>query len=444
MPPAYPTPHPNRPADAPRRAPLGAVLACLAALAGSGCQTTGMNPFSVWRMGKDASLSKGPTEKELGPDNRNLMARLFTPVKPPTQSNNNDTSTLVLGSNGWKPMKSETNPEADAEYKAALALFQQKKLDEAETAFAALAKKRKGTPWGEKGQFYLAESSFQRGKLVAAHDSYEVLMKDYPGTENVEKVAKREYAIAQTWLSQYDPKAPAGSKLPWTAHFDGREPLIDAHGHALRALEHVRHHNPQGELADDAVMRIADEHLAGGDYEMAALYYDQLITDHPKSPFLQRAQNASIDARMKGYVGPAYDGSGLDKARELVKQTMAAFPDRPAGNEKLYHTLDLINDSEAERDYFRAAYYKRAGYPASAEFYFAKVTQRFPKSSWAAKAKTELASLAKVPRVRHDPSKIMTLPGSNDPVLGGSGASGAGGVGGMGGMGGMGMPGGMN
>ncbi len=86
-----------------------------------------------------------------------------------------------------------------------------------------------------------------------------------------------------------------------------------------------------------------------GDYESAALYYDQLITDHPKSPYLQQAQLAAIDARMKGYLGPEYDGSGLEKARELVKQTMATFPDRPAGNEKLYHTLDLINDQEAER-----------------------------------------------------------------------------------------------
>ena len=442
MPPASPT------SPLTRRAPIAASLACLAALAGAGCQTTGMGPLAVWRMGKDSSLSDGPTDKELGPDNRNLMARWFTPKNPPSHTNNAG-STLVLGSNGWKAMKGEANPEADAEYKAALALYQQNKLDEAEAAFAALAKKRKGSPWGEKGQYFLAETRYQRGKLVAAHDGYELLMKDYPGTEYVDKVAKREFAIAQTWLSQYDPKAPPETKLPWTAHFDGREPLVDAHGHALRALEHVRHHNPQGDLADDAVMRIADEHLTQGDYEMAALYYDQLISDHPKSPFLQRAQLASIDARMKGYIGPEYDGSGLDRAKDLVKQTMTTFADRPAGNEKLYHTLDVINDSEAERDYVRAAYYKRAGYPASAEFYFAKVTQRYPKSPWAVKAKTELASIAKVPRVRHDPSKIMTVPGSSDPMLGGSGASGAGGVGGMGGMGmgglgGMGMPGGMN
>ena len=432
-------PH-QRLADGPRPGSrcLGAVavlLAALVALTGLGCQSLGTtNPLSLWRMGRDSSLSKSPTTAETG-DNRNLMARWLSPKKPPAA--NVDGSTLVLGSNGWQPMKAESNPEADKEVKAALALFQQGKLAEAETAFATLAKNRKGTPWGEKGQYYMAETQYQRGHLVSALDSYSLLMKDYQGTEYVDKVVRREYELAQTWLAQTDPKIPADKKFPWQARFDGREPLLDVHGHGLRALELVRQHNPTGELADDAVMRVADEHLATGDYDSAILYYDQLITDHPKSPFLQRAQLAVIDARMKAYVGPEYDGAGLEKARDMVKQTMVTFPDRQAGAEKLYHTLDLINDQDAERTYVVGDYYRRAGYPASAEYYFAKVPQRWPKSPWAAKAKTQLASLAKVPRKLHDPSKIMSQPGSSDPMLGGMGGMGnPGGMGGMGGMGG--------
>jgi outer membrane protein assembly factor BamD (BamD/ComL family) len=415
-------------------------VAALSALPGIGCQSIGTNPLALWRQGLDSSLSKAPTRAETG-DNRNFMARWLTPKKPP--AGNFDPNPLVLGSDGWRPMKAEVNPEADKEFREAEALFQQGKLDLAEKAFAKLAKKRKGTPWGEKGQYYLAETQFQRGKLVPAEDSYELLMKDYPGTEFVEKVTKREYAIAQTWLAQYDPKAPPEKKLPWHARFDGQEPLIDPHGYALRALEHVRHHSPQGELADDAVLRIADEHMIQKDYESAAVYYDQLITDHPKSPFSQRAHLAAIDARMKAYVGPEYDGAGLEKARELVKQTMATFPDRQAGTETLYHTLDLINDQEAERTYTHGAYYKRTGKVLSAEYYFGMIPQRWPKSPWAAKAKTELASLAKMPRKQSLPSKIMTQPGSTDPMLNGGMGGMGGGMGGMG-MGGMGGMGGMN
>jgi len=431
------------------RRPALALAALTALAAGGGCQSLGStNPLAVWRLGGDSSLSRAPTAKETG-DDRNLMARWISPKKPP--AGNFDASPLVLGSDGWKPMKAEANPEADKEYRAAEALFQQNKLAEAEPAFLALSKNRKGTPWGEKGQFYLAETQYQRGNLVAAHDSFELLMKDYAGTDYAPKLVEREYAIALAWLAECDPKTPAAKKMGFASRFNGGQPLLDTHGYALQALEHVRHHNPKGPLADDAVMRIADEHMAARDYESAALYYDQLITEHPKSEFLQRAQLAVIESHMSGYLGPEYDGTGLLKAREMVKQTLATFPDRPEGNEKLYRTLDIINDQEAERTFSVGDYYRQAHYPGSAEYYFAMIPQRWPKSPWAAKAKVQLAALSKAPRETHAPSKIMSQPGANDPFFTGSGSSGGmngmgtmTGMGGMGGMGGggMGMPGG--
>ncbi|MGE3818475.1 MAG: outer membrane protein assembly factor BamD [Isosphaeraceae bacterium] len=447
---AIPHPSPNRrtigarPVE--RRRPrhwraMGMVLAGLAICPCLGCQNLGNGTLAAWRTGLDSSLSKGPTARELG-DDRSLMARWLKPGRPvPTRPV--DTDGLVLGSDGWKPMKGAANPEADAEFQAAQSLFQRGDLAAAETAFSRLATKRKGTSWGEKGQFHLAETQFQRRKFVAAHESFEKLMADYPGTEFNDKLVQREFEIANLWLAQSDPKAPAELKLPWYAPFTGEAPLIDFQGHAIRALDHVRHHNPTGPLADDAVMKVADVYMANQDYESAALYYDQLISDHAKSPFLQRAQLAAIDARMKGYLGPEYDGTGLEKARELVKQTMATFPDRLAGQEDLYHTLDLINDQDAERTYSIGQYYQRTGKVASAEFYYGKILHRWPKSEWGAKAKTHLAELAKMPRAITEPSKIMTQPGSNDPILGGGGMGPMGGMGGMG-MGGMGGPGGMN
>src|SRR3954447_3671513 len=417
---------------------LGVALAAL--VAASGCQSGGV--LSLWRQGLDSSLSKGPTTDELN-DNRNLLARWLTPKVNPHSNHDgiNPPSALVLGSNGYKPPEPPKNPEADAEFEKAERLFQQGKLEEAERAFAKLGKDRKGTPWGEKGLYYVAESQYQRGKLVDAHTSYEKLVAEYPGTEFLDKLVTREYSIAQTWLALEDPKAKPEQPLPWYARFTGQRPLLDTRGTALQALEHVRHHDPGGQLADDAVLRIADEHMSRGDYESAALYYDQLATDHPKSPFLQRAQLAAIDARMKGYLGPEYDGSGLEEAREKIKQTMASFPDRPAGNENLYHTLDLINDQEAERTFKIADYYQRTGKVISAEFYFGKIRQRWPKSPWANESKTRLAQLAKMPRKASAPSKINVTPTAGDPFGGSGGMNSMNGPnGGM--MNGMGMGGG--
>jgi outer membrane protein assembly factor BamD (BamD/ComL family) len=421
----------------------GLTVAILALMPGLGCQSTGANPFSVWRTALDSSLSPAPSAEEVG-DDRNLLARWLNPKNPKAKDPN--TPTLVLGSNGWRPMKPVDDPAAEADFKAAEALAKQNKLPEAATAYKAVAKKWKGTAAGEKAQFFLAEAEYKQGRFFAANDAYEQLMADYPGTELNSRVVKREYEIAQVWFDQIDPKVPSEKKLPWTARFASKTPLIDTQGYALKALEHVRHHNPQGELADDAVLKIADTHMANRDYDSAALYYDQLITDHPKSPFIHRAYLSSIDARLKGYLGPEYDGTGLKKARELIHQTMANFPNDTEGNAKLYHLIDVINDQEAERTFVVGQYYKKTGKVSGAEYYFGKIPQVWPKSPWAVKAKTELASLAKQPRSKTDPSKIMTLPGSTDPFsgggngMGGMGMPGMGGMGGMG-MGGMGMPG---
>ncbi len=126
-------------------------------------------------------------------------------------------------------------------------------------------------------------------------------------------------------------------------------------------------------------------------------------------------QHAAIDARLKAYLGPEYDASGLEKARDLVKKTMETFPEQQASYEGLYHTLDVINNAEAEKAFLTGSYYKRVSKVASAEFYFGKIPQRWPGSPWAVKAKVELAQLAKMPRTPSKPSKIMIPPGSTDP-----------------------------
>ena len=114
------------------------VAACagLALIGGTGCQSGSMSPMAIWRLGHDNSLSKPPTQSELG-DDRNFFAKLVSPKSPP--ATNPNPPSLVLGSDGWKPMQQPVNPEAEGEFRAALALFQQEKYPEAEKAFATLA-----------------------------------------------------------------------------------------------------------------------------------------------------------------------------------------------------------------------------------------------------------------------------------------------------------------
>ena len=309
-----------------------------------------------------------------------------------------------------------------------------------EKEFTKIAKNRKGTPWGETAQYYKAESQFQRGKYVDAHDSFEVLHNVYPASDYREKLVAREFAIAQLWNLQDDPNAPKDKVLPWYRRFDGGLPIIDTSGYALKALEHVRHNDPTGELADDAALQIAEYYMKHNDFESAAIYYDQFMSEYTKSPYLQKVQHAAIDARLKGYLGPDHDASGLEKARELVKKTLTTFPEQEASYEGLYHTLDVINNAEAEKTFLTGSYYKRVKKVASAEYLLRQNPPAVAGQPLGGQGQGRAGSTRQDARTQSKPSKIMIPPGSTDAFGNGGGGMGMGGMG-MGGMGmgGMGM-----
>lgn len=238
---------------------------------------------------------------------------------------------MILGSDGWRPIvKAAKDPAADAEYQEVQKLFQQGKFAEAEKGFARIAKNRKGTPWGENSQYYLAESQFQQKKYVNAHDNFELLHKDYPGNAYMEELVSREYAIASIWMQQCDPATPRDKLLPQYGRLTGTLPLIDTAGSAIKALEHVRMNKSDGPLAERACYELGNHYMKHQDYELASVYYEEFIHDYTKSSLLDEVQHLAIDARMKAYQGPDYDASGLEKARELVAQERRSLP-RAAG-----------------------------------------------------------------------------------------------------------------
>ncbi len=412
----------------------------------TGCQTFS-SPLSQWRAAYDGNLVKGPTKEEMADaagfsDSDNLLERWLTPRPDPGAKSVDKSSTMILGSDGWRPIvKAAKDPVADAEYQAVQKLFEQGRFAEAEKGFAKIAKNYKGTPWGENAQFYLAESQFQQKNYVSAHDSFELMHKDYANNAYMDDLVSREYFIANLWMQQCDPTTPKEKLLPWYCRLTGTLPLFDTAGSAIKALEHVRMNRSDGALAPRATYELANHYMKHQDYETASIYYEEFMRDPlcAKSPWMQEVQHKAIDARMKAYQGPDYDASGLEKARELVRKTGDAFPERQASFEGLYHTLDLINDAEAEKTFNAGEYYKRVRKVASAEYYFGKIPRRWPNTVWAEKAKVELAQLAKMPRTPSKPSRIIIPPGGINPFGGGAmGGMGGMGMGGMG-MGGMGM-----
>jgi hypothetical protein len=192
----------------------------------------------------------------------------------------------------------------EREFQSAPELFRLGRFAEAERQFAWIAAVRRGTSWGERGQYYLAECQYLQKKYVAALKNFERLHTEYPMTDYRDKLVNREYEIAQLWLAQADPGIPAEKKLPGIARVDGRLPLFGTRTWALHALERVRFNDPTGPLADDATIQIADYYMRRREFDIAALYYAQFVIEFPKSPLLLYARISAIHARIRDYLEP--------------------------------------------------------------------------------------------------------------------------------------------
>jgi tetratricopeptide (TPR) repeat protein len=213
----------------------------------------------------------------------------------------------------------------DAEFQAARDLFHRGDLAGAEEPLNRLAKDRRGTTRGERCQYYLAECQYRQKKFVDALDSFERLHVHYPATEYLPKLVGREYELARLWLAQSEPRAPVGEKSPGIAPLVGRLRIIDTRGLALKALEHIRQHEPYGPLADDAAILIADYSMKCGDFESASLYYDEFIAEFHKSEFLPYARFAAVKARIKGGLKPhklIHSGQSAQEIAEPMRRAL--------------------------------------------------------------------------------------------------------------------------
>src|SRR6516164_5747646 len=83
------------------------ILSCLP-FSSAGCQSF-VSPLAQWRAAYDGNLVKGPSKDEMadvsGPASSDrLLDRWITPRRSPTDQPKDKSSTLILGSDGWKPM----------------------------------------------------------------------------------------------------------------------------------------------------------------------------------------------------------------------------------------------------------------------------------------------------------------------------------------------------
>jgi len=159
----------------------------------------------------------------------------------------------------------------------------------------------------------------------------------------------------------------------------------------------------------------ANAYFIHGRYEDAAINYDLLRKEYPKSEHQKNAHLLGLESKQRMYQGPLYDGTPLKEASDVADQTLLRFgPTLGADRDQVIAAKNRIVEQRAERSMAVAEYYEKNHYYGAARRYYDHVLEEFPQTRTAALAKERLERIKDFPA--EPPDRLKWLTGLFGPV----------------------------
>lgn len=199
----------------------------------------------------------------------------------------------------------------------------------------------------------VAEAYLLRGDARTATDDefralydYEAVINKFPESDEFRLAVARELDIAIAYLN--------GRKLKqWGLRWFDPEDI------AIEILVRVNERLPGSQLAERAVIEMADYYYRRRDVELARDSYEMYLSNFAQGPNRMKAAERRIYCDIARFKGPRYNAAGLINAKERIKDFADRYPlqaQRTGINEALTTRLDesmaaqLLDISDWYRD----------------------------------------------------------------------------------------------
>lgn len=275
---------------------------------------------------------------------------------------------------GWVDPLTLDPSVPDQRYKLAVALMVNGDYESAVKEFQAILDRHRDTDLAEPCQYNIGQSLFLAGKYKKAFRAYERLLEMFPGTRITGLVYKKELE-AGLGLMQVKPKKSA------------------------EIFERIIEHNPQGPLAADAQVKMADAYFLGEDFVSAEDAYRGVLENYPKSEWAPYSMYRIPLCKLSLEFRRERDMDNLWKARNGFEEYLANYPDGTLADEAKKN-IHRVEDFIAHKEYDIAEFYLRKRKPASAMVYLKRIVSRFSNTRWAAKSQDTIDFLKKIDAVR--------------------------------------------
>ncbi len=275
---------------------------------------------------------------------------------------------------GWiDPL--DLNPKVpDQRYKLAVSMMLSGNYESSVKVFESILKEHPDSDLAEPCHFNIGQAYYLAGKYKKAFKAYERLLEKFPGIRITGLIHQKEFE-AGTALMQEKPTA------------------------SVIIFETIIEHNPQGPLAADSQVKIANAYFLAEDFVSAEAAYRAVLENYPRSAWAPYSlyriplSKLSLEARRDR------DMENLWKARDGFEEYIGSYPNGTRVDEakaKIHEVEGLI----AQKQYSIAEFYLRKKKPAAAMIYLNRITKRFPNTRWAGKSQDTIDFLKKINAVK--------------------------------------------
>jgi outer membrane assembly lipoprotein YfiO len=236
-------------------------------------------------------------------------------------------------------------------------------------------------PGREEAMMLAAQGEMDRGNYFKAFERFEAQLDAHPNGQFFERALQRQYEIADTFLQGR--KRRVWKILRFTAAEE-----------ALDILAAIASRAPGTVIAEKASLRAADYYYASSRFVEAAQAYDHYLKLFTNSPRAGYAMLQAARATYAQYRGQAYNDTPLIDAQQRFRQYARQYP-AAAKRANVHDILKRIDTAIVQRTFTTARFYQRVEHRKAAAFYYHRVVQQYPHTSWARAAADALTDIAR-------------------------------------------------
>ncbi|MBU1090834.1 MAG: outer membrane protein assembly factor BamD [Candidatus Omnitrophica bacterium] len=281
----------------------------------------------------------------------------------------------------WLNPKTAVKPDPKDQFVYANDLFEGENYKEAKREFKKLLTHYPRSLEAAESQYYLGLIEEKVDNPYQAYLEFQKVIDKYPFSERIQEIIEREYNIAEAFMSGEKRKV-LGVTLP-------------VENPAIEILYKVIENSYYGPLAPKAQYKLGLVLKGLMRYYEAEESFNKVISNYPKSEWVEPAKYQIALARAAVSRGPDYDQGATQEAQEKFATFIEEHPDAVLSN-KAEDNITELKEKEAESNYNTARFYEKQNKLEAARIYYGDVIGNHPNSPWAAKALERLHIMEKV------------------------------------------------